>query len=239
MNKLFTIIFCLIYVNSIAQDNEQQVDRFAANRKSEKVKSVESKSFKKVPKFVVGSPYLLDTWEKGDVILTTGVSFQGIDLKYDVLNQKLSRITNDGGSLIIHSDIIKSFTIHNNVENKDLHFIRMKNPCENSKIAYEEFYELKYVGEQITLFKKHRKQMQISPLSSNPEATSYEEYVPLDEFYIVTPKRDMWKYKPKKKYVLKNLKNHTFKLHQYIKKEKLDLNKEDDLVALISYFDGL
>lgn len=172
---------------------------------------------------VKGSPYLLATWERGNVTMASGRKFENLDLMFDqVLNQLIFKDV-DGSSKAFIQPIV-SFTIGKEPEIH--HFERGTNNV---------FYE-KLSGGKVNLWKKNQKTL----IDEKPYGSAtVQRNVLNNTSYYVGELAIFNKIKNDKKTILEVLSDKAPEIEAYMKKEKLNPKTEIDLIKIFQYYNSL
>ncbi|MFC3562126.1 hypothetical protein [Pedobacter jamesrossensis] len=179
---------------------------------------------------VVGSPYLYDFWVKGKVTLKNGKKYSNDSLKYDVTDDKLI-FKNDDGSLMHFADPVKEFELLN----KDLSISRFVNGLPPSNgFSAETYYQVIAEG-KIPLFKKTSKFITESKQYNSASATKLFNTT---YSYYYLQNGNLIKISPNKKSIIALFGLKDEQLTEYIKKEKVDFKKDEDLNKLFTYFNN-
>jgi len=184
---------------------------------------------------VFGTPYLYLDWATGMVILSSGDTIKNQDLKYDIYQDELLVLNKRTGNPIIPMQgVLKSFVIVDSLNNTHVFINTLPNQV-NDENGRNGFFEVLYWGD-ILLLAKHRKTF----VKANYEG-AYSANRPYDEFKTSTKRYSLIKedgtyieLKQGKKGMLKSL-NDDGTLGKFVKEQKLDLKKEEDLIDLIIF----
>ncbi len=178
---------------------------------------------------VLGHPFLYDEWRAGGITLS-GIEYQDLQLKYDVYADEVIMKRSSGDSMIVTSGIIKRF----NIEHRTfIYLVKVKQMDSKSDIG---FFELLYEGKKVSLLKKLKKTLvQADYKGAYNAGNAYDEFKPAPHiYYVMKNSESLWRLKPKKKDISRVLDKQ---VEAYISSQKLNLKKEDELVAVVKYFD--
>lgn len=182
---------------------------------------------------IAGTPLLFENWNYGTVWLTTGEKYDSMRLKYDMLNDLLYVLINDQEYQF--KDDISAFRI---IDSATLKVLLFRNGFPTvSAFDSRSFYQVLYDG-KIKFVLKTRKQI-VSELTSTP---GVKKKVFNDEksYYIVTASGDMKKLRKKNvDAILELLDGHKEELKKMIREQKLKLNKDEEIIQLLHYYDSL
>jgi hypothetical protein len=75
----------------------------------------------KYPRFANGTPYFLEEWVSGDILLATGEKFENVKMHLDLVDNSLQYIAPDGRVLILSSPV-KSIILRDSVHSVEYRF---------------------------------------------------------------------------------------------------------------------
>lgn len=135
-------------------------------------------------------------YSKGSVEYN-GQYYSNVSLKYDLLEDNLLTRSEDNLSIFnvkLIPDFVKSFSIYN----RD--FVKLQHT--NLSIAGNGFFEIGYLGNEVSLYIKRTKKKKDKPLNTGVQYRFSEEnfYVlkTNGNFYVVGKAKDVWKILPEK-----------------------------------------
>jgi hypothetical protein len=177
---------------------------------------------------IIGTPFLTDDWLFGKVTLISGQTFDNIRLKYDAFGDLLV-VNQNGKEIVIDKSKIKSFE-YSEVESNEV------NRFEKIELDNKfQFAQLIHEIEEIKLYTKHQKMI----IRGTNQGSSYG---------TTTSQNDKFSYKkemvlildgePKhlggtRKEILEGMNKINQGTKEIVKKEKLKLDKPEDLITLI------
>jgi len=172
---------------------------------------------------IKGSPYLLETWEKGNVTMASGQKFEGIDLMFDqVANQVLFK--DSKGEVKAFNQPIISFIIGEGAKQHTF-----------AKGVDGVFYENLVSGKTSLWKKNHKTLIDEKPYGS----ASMQRNVLNNNTFYVGELSKLTKIKNDKKSILEVLTDKAPEIEAYMKKEKLNPKTEIDLIKIFQYYNSL
>jgi len=172
---------------------------------------------------IKGSPYLLETWEKGSVTMASGQKFEDIELMFDqVANQILFK--DSKGEVKAFNQPILSFIIGQGAKQHTF-----------AKGADGIFYENLVNGKTPLWKKNHKTLIDEKPYGS----ATVQRNVLNNNTYYVGELSKLTKIKNDKKTVIQVLSDKASEIEEYIKAEKLNPKTESDLARIFVYYNGL
>ncbi|MCZ4225182.1 hypothetical protein [Pedobacter rhodius] len=176
---------------------------------------------------VTGSPYLYDFWVKGKVTLQNGKKYITDSLKYNVIDEKLIFKNNDG-SLMYFAEPVKEFELYG-TEPNPVHFINGL-PAING-LNSNSYYQVIATG-KIGLLKKVSKN--ITELKQYGSAVTNKAFNTTYSYYSFQ-NGTLTKITPNKKTIIALFGIKEDLLNDFLKKEKVDFKKDEDLYKLFTY----
>jgi len=172
-----------------------------------------------------GYPFLINEFQKSDLVYDN-VTYPGVSLLYDILNDRvISPRYNNGVLMILISEKIKSFTL------ADHKFIRLTNDTTINASLAAGFYDLLYDGNTQVLVKYHKHLYESNTLEKSlVETTSY--FIRKGGRYVVVKRKgDM----------LALFRDKKTDLKKYTRKNKLNYRKspEETLIKVAAFYDQL
>lgn len=181
-----------------------------------------------------GTPLLFEDFHKGNFYYNNKTYLEDINLNYNCYTDELL-FFNDNQTYIADTKDIDYFAILGNEENSILVFKQVFMLSEKGRI----FLQVLHQGES-TLFKRYRKQFLeadfYKPYGQGRQVDEYNDYA---EYYIKVDEREISLLKPNKSSVLKIFNDQSDLIGSYIKKGKINLKDEADLIRLVKYYDSL
>jgi hypothetical protein len=181
---------------------------------------------------VAGTPLLFENWNYGTVWMKTGEKFDSMHLKYDMLNDLLYVHLNDMDYQF--KDEISSFRITDSATLKVFMFRTGFKAV--SVFDSKSFYQVLYDGK--TKFVQKRRKLVVSELTSTP-GVKRDSFSDENTYYIVTATGEMKKLKKKNDDIIELLDGHKEELKKMIKEQRLKLNKDEEIIQLLHYYDQL
>lgn len=176
-----------------------------------------------------GTPYLTDSWAKGSVKLGDGSTFKGVDLKYDLVEQRLIFKDPKSGTPMGFKEDVKEFTLIVKESKEEFALFRKGFSAEPGT-----YFQVLADG-TVQLIKKQSKVVKVTREFNS--ASTVKSFNVLTDYYLVKSGR-LIRIKKSLKDVLANL-DDARRLDDYLKTHDPDIRKEADLVALISQYNSL
>ena len=176
---------------------------------------------------VIGSPFLNDAFVNGNVVLTNGVKFKSVLLKYSSYNDELFFKNPKDESLLSFVVPVKSFELLGQTYVNG--FPRIDNFTENS------FYELIANSSVKLLLKNYKTILENKPYNSASVEKKFED----NKIYYVFKAGKMKRFKPSKKDFMETFADKSSEIDIFLKKEKVDFKNNADLVKVFEYYSSL
>ena len=176
---------------------------------------------------VIGSPFLNDAFVNGNVVLTNGVKFQSVPVKYSSYNDELFFKNPKDESLLSFVVPVKSFELLGQTYVNG--FPAIDNFTENS------FYELIANSSVKLLEKNYKTILENKPYNSASVEKKFEDNI----IYYVFKAGKMKRFKPSKKDFMETFADKSSEIDVFLKKEKVDFKNNADLVKVFEYYSSL
>jgi hypothetical protein len=185
---------------------------------------------------VRGTPYLKNVWQNAQIISIEGKVYNNVPLKYDVYSNLLAIKNSKGDSISTETTNIKEFTWIGT----GMTFV--KEPLLDNTTDLKNFgrlYQQIFKGNKTTLLKNYRKELLKADYQGGYNANRrYDELIDETDYYL---KKDtqIEKIKLNEKNIVKFLADKEKEVKDFIKKQKLNLKNETDVVKLLQYYESL
>ncbi len=218
MKKASLIIFCLLV--QVCQVNGQFLkDGLGRPIKENKYINVD------------GSPYLFDNWLKGDVKSNDGITDKSNELKYDVVEDRIL-FKGEQGVEMDFVDLIVSFTLFSDEGKRN--FRRFADITEYQGIP---FFEVLNEGEKLILLKKAIRSVMYNKAYGS--ATTTKSFSQTIKYYLLKNDGSYVRIKKDKGAIMAALADKAAEMDLYLKTNKTDFRKEEDLGKLFTYYNTL
>jgi len=185
---------------------------------------------------VRGTPYLKNVWQNAQIISIEGKVYNNVPLKYDVYSNLLAVKNSKGDSISTETTNTKEFTWIGT----GMTFV--KEPLLDNTTDLKNFgrlYQQIFKGNKTTLLKNYRKELLKADYQGGYNANRrYDELIDETDYYL---KKDtqIEKIKLNEKNIVKFLADKEKEVKDFIKKQKLNLKNETDVVKLLQYYETL
>ena len=183
---------------------------------------------------IQGTPYLSSDWLTGGFILANGKSYTDINMKYDLVKDKMY-VKGKNEELIALLEPVRDFTINFPVSGSvmERHFRTGYTNIPGTTNAYN----FEVLAEGKTQFLKRSSKV-VQENKEYNSATSTKSFEVIIKYYLYTDGKGI-QVKKDKKALLAALGNKQTELEAYIKDQKLNLKTDVDVVKLIGYYNAL
>jgi hypothetical protein len=217
---ILLILLAIMADNSFAQlTNRVAVDRSGSTLR---VKSSTDQN-------LIGSPYLVDSWSKGNVKFVNAKPADNVDLKLDLLENVLV-LKGADGSENTFTEKISEFTL--NILGKDRLFKSGFLDSKNQLITA--YFEVLYNGKTKFLSKEGKMVIESKGYNTSTITKKIENTT---EYYISKSNNSVSLVKLNEKAILTYLAIPD--LGKYVKDNQLNLKTRDDIIKLLQYHDSL
>jgi hypothetical protein len=176
---------------------------------------------------VKGTPYLVDEWVAGSVKFNDGVLFEGLQLKYDQVEDVLMFLDKAKNAQIFVKPVME-FKIGERV------FRRGYVPVDGASPMA--FYEVLSDGKTQLLKRTSKKVHEELTYNSATKIKSINE---TNTYYISKSENQLTKVKKDKKSITNVLSDKTAALESYFKTNRPDLKQDADLAKLMVYYNSI
>ncbi|BDD08751.1 hypothetical protein FUAX_11830 [Fulvitalea axinellae] len=183
-----------------------------------------------------------ELWHKGYMVLMSGDTLKA-QIKYDFDNN--AALLRHKGTIFSYSTRkILNFEIHDVTSDTYREFFALPYAVrDNYKVPY--LFEVLYEG-PLTLLSREKVAEETtihnsgysSYYSQQPYFTVTEKKLVFD-YYILNMKGDIRPVTMRKKDLLQSMRKHSSEIKRYMKRNKLKLTKQEDLVRLVAYYNDL
>lgn len=181
-----------------------------------------------------GTPLLYEEFHTGNFYYNNKTYLENLKLNYNCFTDELL-FFNENKTYIANTQNIDYFAIEGNDDDTILVFKQEFMLSEKGRL----FMQVLYQGES-TFYKRYRKQFLeadfYKPYGQGRQVDEYNDYT---EYYVKPGGREISLLKPKKSSVREIFSDKSDLVGNYIKKEKINLKDEADLIRLVKFYDGL
>jgi hypothetical protein len=185
---------------------------------------------------VRGTPYWKNTWEYVKITSVDGKVYSNVPLKYDVYSNMANVKNSKGDSISTELTNIKEIQFLSTGQ------IFVKEPLldkTDDVKNYGRLYEQLYKGSKVTFYQDHRKEFIKADYQGGYNANRrYDELVDEKVMYLKNGNR-IEKIKINEKSVLRVLSDKEKELKEFIKKEKISIRTDKDVIRVIKYYETL
>jgi hypothetical protein len=187
---------------------------------------------------VKGSPFLFDHWITGELVLIKDSRFSDVKMKYDMVEDNVLVQNNSGKSIYPIKAIVKSFHLKDSLGHTYNYINLALAEYSSDFIKNFGFVEILYDGTNDLIAKRKKHLVHIDAKGGYSENKSYDEFRNSpSEYYWINKEGIATQLKRGKNNILKVL-DENGDLASYVKKEKLNLKKEEDIILLFAYIDS-
>ncbi len=185
---------------------------------------------------VRGTPYLKNVWQNAQITSVEGKVYNNVPLKYDVYSNLLAVKNSKGDSISSETAYMKEFTWIGT----GMTFVKEPLLDNTTDIKnFSRFYQQLFKGNKTTLLKNYRKELLKADYQGGYSANRrYDELI--DEVdYFLKKGNQIEKIKLNEKNVLKFTFDKEKEVKEFLKKQKLNLKNEADVIKLLQFYETL
>jgi len=183
---------------------------------------------------VQGTPLVFKEFHTGNFYFSNKTCISGKQINYNCYTDEVL-FSEENNTYTANSENIDYFTLTGNEDRAILLFKQVFLLSEKKRV----FMQLLYQGESI-LFKRYRKEFLKAdidkPYGQNRQVDEYNDY---HEYYVMTGEQEPVLLKPRKSSLIEIFSDKSDLMEDFIKKEKIDLKNETDLVELVKHYDNI
>jgi len=188
-------------------------------------------NLKKAPKNVTGSAYFTEKFQKGIIYKNNTVLKRNINLRYNASRDLIEVAFNHNQSKILRQSP-NIYAVINNIQ-----YAYIPDSIDEENNGY---FIVLLEDSNMSLYKKQEKTFRegkksINSMTSDIPAT----YKTKESLFLVNEKGELQELSKSKNGKIKSFINHQKELKQYVKGNNLNINKESQLIELVSYYNTL
>ncbi len=184
-----------------------------------------------------GSPYFIEEFKSGTIVDKDGV-VRNVFLKYDTYKEEVV-LFNDGKHFLIDKNVYPKFTIEF-IEGKQGKKVKytFSNEIEIPGQRDSKYSLLLAEGEKVKLVKVYATVLNQSQDGGYGGSVTPHWFQTKEIYYILKASGEFIEVKPSNKSLLKAFDNDSG-LKSHLKKKKIKIRKEEDLIQVVSYLDTM
>jgi len=213
------------YINrSIANNLIHEIERVNRSRSAEDLTEA-------ILNNVVGTPFMNNTFEKGKIYTADGTTIDGAMMRYNVYNDKMEVEVKD-----LLYELSQEMVSGVKIGDRTFNSVQFR----LAKKEARGYLEMIRDGEWKLYCRHEKKFKEAQPQKAMEDRPSPAEFKDLPGSYLIMRPGDKKALHVKNKKDLLNIfPVHKNEIQSYIKKNKLKHNEEEDLCALLTYYESL
>jgi len=190
---------------------------------------------------IQGSPYWYQQWLPGKIKFENNVAdIEKTEIKYDPFASFVIVKTTSKDSLILEADKVKEFTLNlPNGEQGNIAFRKFPNLKVDDPKLKSTFFQVIQEGNTAALKNLKKTLLKANFKGGYSANRTSDEIISETNYYILKPDQSLIKVKLNRKSIIGALSDKESALSEYIKKEKLALQSEDDLKKVVNYYNSI
>ncbi len=182
----------------------------------------------------IGSPYAEPEFLSGVLLTSDSILHDNIYLRYNVHRNEMEVKTSNSEDVDVFS-LLKSPDFYVKIKDKVYEFVPL-----NGKVEDGIYFEILYSGDHVDLYKNQAKKYTPPvPARTSLQGDIPQKFEDVNKYYIVTDEGLLYEIPSSRKAKLDIFNVKKEYLEKFVKKNKLKLNDEEDLLKLITYYDSL
>lgn len=189
---------------------------------------------------VSGSPYLLPNWAVGTVTMRTGNVQRQQWLKYDLSAGRLLWRRPQGDSVELFTTMVREFTLRDSTAHQT-HVFRLYPEIQTEQpVLRATFFDVRYDVGRTALLRQLTRQIQTQSSSGALTTVKKSAWSSRTLYYLKLPNQVLVPVRLSSRSVLDALApQYRERASTYATQQQLNLNKEPDVVRLLTYYDSL
>lgn len=188
---------------------------------------------------VKGTPFFNEEWSK-TTITAGNTLFSNLDVKYDVLENKILYRDREGKDFVLQPYKVDSFVLTDNKTKQEYSFRKFPALAAQDELLAKRFSVVLYDGKQVQLVMVPEKHLAKADYKgAYNSGNKYDEFINLETFYFIGPGNKVSKTKLNKKNLLKVLPDKQDKVQEFISTNNLDLNTGAGWAKALAYYESL
>ncbi len=186
-------------------------------------------------KDILGSPFTTENWIIGELIDNKGTAYSNVMYKYDAYNDEIVLKTQDEQVFVLGKTQVADFKYTNN--GKQFHYTKVR----ISEVEAIRYMRIIHSG-KIKMYEKTSKEIQKEQSTYNGYGGGYspqDEFAEKITYYLKKDDESILKIDLKTKNILKALDDKEDEIKEFVKKNKINVKEEKDLVNLLTFYDSL
>lgn len=182
---------------------------------------------------VQGTPFYMETWSKGSLVINNGKQLSNVKIKYDAYQDELIILTSSG-EYFVPKKQVKSFTLKSKDDTANINFTKFGHP---KKKGEYQFYRVVYSG-KIKLLEQSNvifEKANFEGAYSNDKR--YDEFKKYFAFYYVDENSSVpVKLKTTLNSLIKIFPKHKDQIKSFIKANDYSCKSEKDLISILKFY---
>ncbi|WBA42652.1 hypothetical protein [Hymenobacter canadensis] len=187
-----------------------------------------------------GSPFLLPGWALGTVLLRTGNVQRGQWLKYDLSAERLLWRRPQGDSVELFTTLVREFTLRDSATHQT-HLFRLYPEVKTEQpVLRATFFDVRYDAGRTALLRHLTRQVRTQSSNGAMTTVKKSEWSSKTVYFLKLPDQALVPVRLSSRSVLDALApQYQAQASAYVSQQQLNLNKEADVVRLLTYYDRL
>jgi hypothetical protein len=231
--KSFAFLICITFFLSYSVHSQNVVPNseslLAKLRLNESIGGIKNVTYDKIK----GDPYIYKDFHEGELILKNGETFR-LDLRYDIYGDQVHLKNNDNIYGIIHPEKISLIVIDTV---RFLYCGYVNSPASESS-RYDSYFILKTDGKCKLLIRKNVRIQDAEPPKPLQDAKPARFIHTNDSYYLKLENKNAVLMRNKKD-IISVLTDQKEALNKFISSNKSRMNKIEDLIKIVDYYNNL
>jgi hypothetical protein len=182
-----------------------------------------------------GTPYLVDYWNTGTIVLKNGRSFNNVPVKMDLYGYEVISKRATGDSILIKASSVDKVVLTEALTALS-HTFRKWQDLGAAKAGYA---DILHEGKYMLLAERKKTLIKANYAGAYSANRPYDEFVDEVNFYVKRGEHTPEKIKLSRKAILDVFPDHQQELKSFITKEQIDFREAYQVVKIFQYYESL
>ncbi|WP_215225978.1 hypothetical protein [Echinicola shivajiensis] len=188
---------------------------------------------------IQGSPFLFDDWSNASYTMEKGWTKENVPTKINVYEKEILAVTDNGNQIVLDKEQIYSFVLNrpqDNLRDQEGAMVKMvfrKGFGQISGITESDFINVLIEGSNYTLVRVFENKLETPPKNSYSPSPG-KRFIPSESYYLINSSGKAQSVRLNSRSLVKSLDSNDQSIgKQYLKENKLNLNREDHLIQFL------
>lgn len=189
---------------------------------------------------IKGTPFFLDSWGVGQLELNNNTLYEGLKLKYNVVENTLEVLDKEGIRLTIKAEHLNNFSIIDSAGLNKYSFKKFNAYTGVDQSLKDKFYQTLYEGKKASLVALPSKTFVKAEYSGayNMGRTA-DEFINMKVYFFMKENKDLQKLKLNRRNLMLVLNDKKEEIKEFLNKQRIDASTENGWVLTLAHYETL